>query len=300
MDFFSLEHLSKVVSGEIKGDPKKQIHNIEDFTSCNNNSICFIKSDVNLNNLSSNAGAILTTSQISKKINEKFNFIIVDDPYLGFARLTDVFFQIYESKNNKVESSFGKNFVIGKNSVINRNCVIGNNVRIHDNVSIYPNTHIGDNCIIHSGVVVGSDGFGFAPVEGGWRKIHHLGGVEIGNNVEIGANTVIDRGVLGNTVLSDGVILDNQIHIAHNVQIGKNTAIAAQTAIAGSVTIGSNCQLSGHVGIAGHLNIANGVTVLAHTFVTKSIKKSGIYSGIMPMQEHSDSLKFIANLKNKK
>ena len=297
MDFFSLEHLSKIVSGEIKGNPKKQIYNIENFAVCNSNSICFIKSKIDLENLSSDAGAILTTSEISKKINGESNFLIVEDPYLGFAKLTEEFFKIYEKRNNGVESSLGKNISIGRNSVINNNCVIGDNVRIHDNVSIYPNTQIGDNCIIHSGVVIGSDGFGFAPVKGGWCKIHHLGGVHIGNNVEIGANSVIDRGALDNTVLSDGVILDNQIHIAHNVRIGENTAIAAQTAIAGSTTIGTNCQLSGHVGVADHLNIANGVTVLAHTFVTKSITKAGVYSGIMPMQEHSDSLKFIAKLK---
>lgn len=130
-------------------------------------------------------------------------------------------------------------------------------------------------------------------------KIYHLGGVEIGDSVEIGANSAIDRGVLGNTQLEDGVKLDNHVHVAHNVRLGANTAVAAQTAFAGSVNVGANCQIAGHVGVTGHLSIADGVTVLANTLVTKSINKPGVYSGIMPMMEHNESLKFVAKLKRK-
>ena len=175
--------------------------------------------------------------------------------------------------------------------------MIGDNVIIHDNVSIYSCTKIGNNSIIHSGAVIGSDGFGYAPSKEGWHKIQHLGGVEIGNNVEIGAKSTVDRGALGNTILEDGVKIDNHVHVAHNSYIGENTAIAGQSGMAGSVKIGKNCQIAGQVGIVGHIEIADNVIVMAKTLVTKSLKEAGVYSGVMPIQKHKDSLKFIAKIK---
>ena len=114
--------------------------------------------------------------------------------------------------------------------------------------------------------------------------------------MEIGANCTIDRGALGNTHIANGVKLDNQIHIAHNVVIGKNTAIAAQTAIAGSVKIGNNCQIAGHVSVVGHIEICDNVIILAKSFVTKSLLKSAVYSGVLKVQEHNKTLKLIAKL----
>ena len=237
------------------------------------------------------------SGDLAKEIDA--NCIVVEDPYFSFALATEIFNVGYEKLNDSIESDIHPTVKLGQNSVINSNCKIGANVVIHDNVSIYPNTKVGDNCIIHSGVVIGSDGFGFAPKNNQWQKIYHLGGVNIGDNVEIGANSAIDRGVLGNTQLEDGVKLDNHVHVAHNVRLGANTAVAAQTAFAGSVNVGENCQIAGHVGVTGHLSIADGVTVLANTLVTKSINKPGVYSGIMPMMEHNESLKFVAKLKKK-
>lgn len=299
MNHISLEDLNKIVSGEVKGDPNLLISSLQEHTSCGSNSICYLKVDSNLKELSSSPGAVITTSKIAEKIKSTKNFLIVEDPYIAFAKVTKIFFEYQKDSNKKTETKVGKNVILGENVVVNNNCLIGNNVCIHDNVSIYPNTTIGDNVTIHSGVVIGSDGFGFAKFQDKWVKIYHLGGVEIGNDVEIGANSAIDRGVLGNTVLAEGVILDNHVHVAHNVKIGKNTAVAAQTAFAGSVKVGKNCLFGGHCGIVGHIEIADEVTVLAHTLVTKSLSKSGVYSGIMPIQEHSESLKFVAKLKKK-
>ncbi|MDA9691737.1 UDP-3-O-(3-hydroxymyristoyl)glucosamine N-acyltransferase [bacterium] len=198
----------------------------------------------------------------------------------------------------KTEPEIGENFISGENVSIGHNCEIGKNVKIHDNVSIYPNTKIGDDAEIHSGSVIGSDGFGFAKDKNldKWIKIYQLGSTIIGNDVEIGANCTIDRGAIGNTHLANGVKLDNQIHIAHNVIIGKNTAIAAQTAIAGSTKIGNNCQIAGHVSIVGHIEICDDVVILAKSFVTKSLSKSAIYSGVLKVQEHTKTLKLIAKL----
>ena len=115
--------------------------------------------------------------------------------------------------------------------------------------------------------------------------------------MEIGAKSTVDRGALGNTILEDGVKIDNHVHVAHNSYIGANTAIAGQSGMAGSVKIGKNCQIAGQVGIVGHIEIADNVIVMAKTLVTKSLKEAGVYSGVMPIQKHKDSLKFIAKIK---
>ena len=124
---------------------------------------------------------------------------------------------------------------------------------------------------MHSGVVIGADGFGFAPSKSGYVKIEQLGNVRIGDDVEIGANTCIDRGALADTVIEDGVKLDNLIQIAHNVHIGRNTAMAGCAAVAGSTRIGANCTIGGAANIIGHLNIVDGVHISAATTITRSI-----------------------------
>jgi len=168
------------------------------------------------------------------------------------------------------------------------NTCIGSDTMIYPNVSIYGNASIGSNTYIHSHVVIGSDGFGFAPVgdeQKRWQKVYQLGGVEIGNDVEIGAGTTIDRGALDNTIIGDGVKLDNQIQIAHNVRIGEHTAIAACVGIAGSTNVGKRCTIAGAVGIIGHLNIVDDVHITAMTLVTKSINKPGSYSSGTPLND---------------
>jgi UDP-3-O-[3-hydroxymyristoyl] glucosamine N-acyltransferase len=155
---------------------------------------------------------------------------------------------------------------------------------------------IGREVTLHSGTVIGSDGFGFAHDQGQWHKIPQIGGVIIGNKVEIGANTTIDRGALEDTEIGNGVILDNQIQIAHNVKIGDHTAIAGCVGIAGSAKIGRHCGIGGGAGILGHLEITDGVQVTAMSLVTKSIKESGIYSSgtsVAPTQQwHKNYARF--------
>ena len=297
MESITLEKLAKAIGGETLGEESFAINSIEDSSLCSNTGVCYLKDKQYLVKLSSNPGAVITTKELSEQVNQTDNFILVNDPYLAYAKTSQLFFESYNKKNNQLEPVLGKNIQIGKNTVINGNCVIGNNVILHDNVSIYSCTKIGDNSIIHSGSVIGSDGFGFAPDGKSWEKIAHLGGVEIGANVEVGANSVIDRGALGNTKIGDGVKMDNHIHIAHNVSIGENTAMAGMVGIAGSVKIGKNCKFGGQVGTVDHIEIADNVTVLAKTLITKSLTEPGAYSGVMPIQKHKDSLKFAAKLK---
>ena len=297
MKSFTLEKLASLLGGTPLGSIDSIITNLQDSKTCNKHAACYLKEHKFAESLSNDAGAVITSQEIAEKIKKVKNFIIVDDPYLAYAEATNIFYRNYTQENESHETIFGKDVAVGKNTAINSNCVIGDNVVIHDNVSIYSGTKIGNNSIIHSGAVIGSDGFGYAPSKEGWHKIQHLGGVEIGNHVEIGAKSTVDRGALGNTVLEDGVKIDNHVHVAHNSYIGENTAIAGQSGMAGSVKIGKNCQIAGQVGIVGHIEIADNVIVMAKTLVTKSLKEAGVYSGVMPIQRHKDSLKFIAKIK---
>ena len=151
---------------------------------------------------------------------------------------------------------------------------------IAPDVKIYHDCNIGRNCIIHAGVVIGSDGFGFAPQSNkDYHKIPQVGNVIIEDNVEIGSNTSIDRATIGSTIIKKGVKLDNLIQIAHNVEIGENTVIAAQTGIAGSTKIGKDCMFGGQVGIVGHLKIGNNVKIAAQSGVSSSIKDDQVVQG---------------------
>jgi UDP-3-O-[3-hydroxymyristoyl] glucosamine N-acyltransferase len=168
---------------------------------------------------------------------------------------------------------------VGTGTVLHEQVFVGENVRIGKNAILYQGVKImrdcviGDDCILHPNVVVGSDGFGFAPHEDGtFRKVPQIGNVIIGNRVEVGANTVIDRATMGATVIKDGVKLDNLIQIAHNVEIGENTVIAAQTGVAGSAKIGKNCMIGGQVGIVGHITVADGTKIQAQSGVAARIK----------------------------
>jgi len=245
----------------------------------------------------------------------KVTALVMDNPYMGYAltaKLLDntpaVATGIHQSAVIASDVSLGANVSIGANTVvesgviladdvsIGAGCFIGENAKIGkattlwSNISIYHRVEIGQHCLIQSNTVIGSDGFGYAPISGDvkWLKIPQLGSVIIGNNVEIGASTTIDRGALENTEIKDGVILDNQIQIAHNVIIGENTAMAACSVIAGSTIIGKSCTIAGLVGINGHINIADNCTFTGMAMVTKDITQSGVYSSGMPVAPNKE------------
>jgi UDP-3-O-[3-hydroxymyristoyl] glucosamine N-acyltransferase len=156
---------------------------------------------------------------------------------------------------------------------------------------------VGARGILHPGVVVGADGFGFAPHAGQWVKIEQLGAVRIGDDVEIGANTCIDRGALEDTVIEDGVKLDNLIQIGHNVHIGRGSAMAGCVGVAGSAVIGQRCTVGGGAIILGHLTLADDVHISAATVVTRSITKPGQYSGVFPFDDNAAWEKNAATLR---
>lgn len=175
-------------------------------------------------------------------------------------------------------AELGDDVIIGPGSVVGADSSIGAGSRLHANVTVYHGVTIGARAILHSGCVIGADGFGFAHDGARWHKIAQLGGVILGDDVEVGSCSSIDRGALGDTVIGNDVKIDSQVQIAHNVQIGDHCALAGCVGIAGSTRVGRHCMLGGGVGLSGHLTICDGVQVTGMSLVTNSITKPGVYS----------------------
>jgi UDP-3-O-[3-hydroxymyristoyl] glucosamine N-acyltransferase len=192
---------------------------------------------------------------------------------------------------------------VGEGAAIGAHCFVGRDSRIGPGTRLAARVTFGERCligargVIHSGVVIGADGFGFAPTEGRWEKIEQFGAVRIGDDVEIGANTCIDRGAIDDTVIGNGVKLDNLIQIGHNVRIGDHTALAGCVGIAGSAIIGKHCTIGGAGMIAGHLEIVDHVNISGGTLVSRSIRKPGTYTGVFPMDDNAAWEKNAATLR---
>jgi UDP-3-O-[3-hydroxymyristoyl] glucosamine N-acyltransferase len=195
------------------------------------------------------------------------------------------------------EAEIGERVFVGAGCIVQRAARIGADSRLIAQVNVYGGVRIGQRCILHAGVVIGADGFGFAADAGTWVKVPQVGSVQVGDDVEIGANTTIDRGAIDDTVVEDGVKLDNQIQVGHNVTIGAHTAIAGCTGISGSTIIGRRCMIGGGVGFAGHLTIADDVVVTGYSLVTASIMEAGSYSSGMPAVETRLWRRLVARLR---
>ena len=182
----------------------------------------------------------------------------------------------------------GERAAVGAGTVVGEDCTVGDDCLLYPRVVVYPRSAIGPRTIVHSGAVIGADGFGMAEQDGRWLKIPQLGRVVVGADVEIGANTTIDRGAIGDTVIGEDVKLDNQIQVGHNCHIGAHTAIAGCVGIAGSTTIGRNCKIGGAAMISGHLDIADGTVISASTGVFDSIRSPGVYTGSFPALPHRE------------
>ena len=306
---YSLLELSKLLETTLIGDGNAIVDNLKTIQDANDSSLSFVANQKYSKYLSSSkALAFIVHANTIDGIDEG-NYLVTDDPYLAFAKASSLFSSnlikqnigsVHPTATVFPETNLGKNVVIGPNVYIGPNCSIGDFSSIRANSSLVSDVQVGSNTHVHNGAVLGSDGFGYAPSKDGYIKIEQLGSLIIGSNVEIGAGCTIDRGALGDTHIHDGVKLDNQVHIAHNVELGSHSAIAACCAIAGSTVIGKNFKMGGLSGVLGHLNIADNVTVGAHTLITKSIKESGEYIGIMPAQKPKDWAKSSIFIKRRK
>ena len=310
---YTLSELAEYLQAEIKGNPNTVVSGLATLQEAQPGTLSFLANPAYEKYLSTTqASAVILTPERASSFSGQA--LVVSDPYLGFATVSGLFSPgdgeltgihrsavVAEGVQVHGDAWIGPGCVIESGAVIAAgvrllgNSYIGCDSRIAEdtllkaNVTVCHGVVIGRRCIIHPGVVLGSDGFGFASAAGEWVKISQLGGVVIGDGVEIGANTTIDRGALGNTVIHDGVKLDNLIQVAHNVEIGKNTAIAANVGISGSTTIGRGCIIAGGAGIAGHLTIGDNVHIAGMGMVTKSILEPGLWSsggvGSMPVKE---------------
>src|SRR5690606_17122218 len=191
----------------------------------------------------------------------------------------------------------GNNVQVGAGCFIGEQASIADNSRIWPNATVYHRVSIGQRCIIHSGAVLGADGFGFANERGSWLKIPQTGTVILGDDTEIGANTTIDRGAIEDTIIGNNVIIDNQCQIAHNVKIGDHTAIAGCTVVAGSTKIGRYCIIGGAVVINGHMEICDGANITGMAMVMKPITEKGIYSSGIPATTNQEWRKNTAKLR---
>jgi UDP-3-O-[3-hydroxymyristoyl] glucosamine N-acyltransferase len=300
---FKLSEIARFIDGNLVGDDI-EITGISGIIEAKKGDITFLHSKKYLDFANkTEASAIITSEEFN--INNK-NLIIVDDPYLAFARLLHKFSpdtplkrtgisertEISETadigKNTTIKpfavisenSEIGDDTIIGEGVYIGDGVKIGKNCVVYPNVSIYRDCEIHNNVIIHSGTVIGSDGFGYAHSKEGVLKMPQIGTVIIEDDVEIGSNVSIDRGTTGTTLIKSGTKIDNLVQIAHNVVIGKNSIIVSQVGISGSTTIGDNVVIAGQVGIVGHIEIGDGVKIGAKSGVSKSIPANEDYFGI--------------------
>ncbi|MFW5823909.1 MAG: UDP-3-O-(3-hydroxymyristoyl)glucosamine N-acyltransferase [Marinobacter sp.] len=298
----TLGEIAKQLGAELRGNADLYISGLATLEAAGPHQLSFLANPSYSRYLeSTRAGAVLVSPAMADKAQT--NVLLLDDPYLGYARISHAFDTspapqpgVHETavvdSSAKVPASasvgpyvvieadavLGEGVVVGAHSIIGAGCVIGDETVLRPRVTLAHGVVMGRRCHILSGAVIGSDGFGFAIHQGAWHRIAQIGGVTLGDDVEVGANTAIDRGALDDTRLGNGVKIDNLVQIAHNVQIGDHSAMAGKVGIAGSTRIGSHCMFGGAAGISGHLTIADGVQVTGMSLITGDIREPGVYS----------------------
>ncbi len=321
---FTAAQIAGILDGEVFGNPDAEVYKLAKIEEGTTGSLTFLANTKYANYLYSTSATIVIVNKSYELENEvKATLIKVDDAYSSFSKLLEYYNQVKLMKSGIEQPSvISEGVTYGDDLYLGSFCYIGKNVSIGNNVKIYPNSFIGDNVVIgdgcvffagvriyseteignhvtiHSGTIIGSDGFGFAPLEdGSFSKIPQIGNVVIEDDVEIGSCSTVDRATLGTTYIRKGAKLDNQIQVAHNVEIGENTVIAAQTGIAGSTKIGKNCMIGGQVGIAGHITIGNFVKIQAQSGIGKSLKDGEIVQG-SPAFNYGDFAKSFVHFRN--
>ncbi|HET7364641.1 MAG TPA: UDP-3-O-(3-hydroxymyristoyl)glucosamine N-acyltransferase [Burkholderiales bacterium] len=301
----TLGEIVQRLGGRVAGNPGTRVEQVASLEHAEPRHISFFSGKRHRDKLeATRAGAVIVGPEAEADTARPR--IVADNPYVYFARVSQLFNpRVTQPPGVHAAAVVAKSARLGARVSIGAGCVVGEGVEIGDDSCLYPRVVIYANCtlgkrvIVHSGAVIGADGFGIADDNGRWVKIPQIGGVRIGDDVEIGANTTIDRGALDDTLIEEGVKLDNQIQIGHNTRIGAHTAIAGCVGIAGSADIGRHCTFGGAAMILGHLKIVDHVNISAGTFISRSILKPGTYTGIYPVDQHDSWARSAAWLRRK-
>lgn len=291
--------LAAIVNGTVEGDENVKVSTFARIEEGHSGALSFLANPKYTHHIySTDSSVVLVKKDFTPEHPVKATLIRVDDPYATVAHLLEMVTQMSKVEKVGIEtpSFISEGVDVPEDAYVGAFAYIGKGVKLAPGVKIYPQVYIGDGCevgegsvlyagvkiyagckvgkrcIIHSGAVIGADGFGFAPIDGGYEKIPQTGNVEIEDDVEIGANTTIDRAMMGATRIGRGVKLDNLIQIAHNCSVGEHTVMAAQAGVAGSAKIGAHCMVGGQVGFVGHISIADGTQIGAQSGVSKPTK----------------------------
>jgi UDP-3-O-[3-hydroxymyristoyl] glucosamine N-acyltransferase len=302
---FTARQIAETLGGQIEGNPDVSITRVITIDDEKTGGLSFLanpKYEAFI--YTTGADVVIVSNEFKAEKELKPTLIRVEDPYLAIASLLEMYNKMTLKKSGISEQAIiHESASLGEDVYVGEFAYIGKDVVLEDSVKVYPHTYIGDNsslgngslvfagvrlyhdtvigreCTIHSGVVIGGDGFGFAPKGGEYMKVAQIGNVVIEDNVEIGSNTTIDRATIGSTIIHSGVKLDNLIQVAHNVEIGENTVIAALTGISGSTKIGKNCMIGGQAGLAGHIKIGDNVKIQAQAGVPSDVKDGEMIMG---------------------
>ena len=300
---FKAKEIAEILGGTVDGNPEATVVSFARIESGKPGTISFFANPKYEQYVyTSKADIIIVNKTFEPKEPVSATMVRVDDAYAAVASLLDYVtakkrsYKRYRGCRSRVRwsSKIGKKVYIGDFAYVGKNASVGDYTKVYEHVfigdgakvgshciiypgvRIYPGMEIGDNVIIHANAVIGSDGFGFAPLEDGtWKKIEHTGNVIIEDDVEIGANVCVDKSKMGSTVIRKGTKIDNLCQVAHNVEIGRNTVMAAQTGIAGSAKLGEHCIVGGQVGIAGHITVADNTSIAAQSGILGNIKEEG-------------------------
>ncbi|HVO49109.1 MAG TPA: UDP-3-O-(3-hydroxymyristoyl)glucosamine N-acyltransferase [Steroidobacteraceae bacterium] len=318
----SLGELAVRFGCELRGDPATRVDHVATLANADRGSVAFLSESRNRRELGSTRATVVVLEPAALEACPTAA-LVCKNPRATFARITSLLHPAYQPPPGRHPSAVvsasatidptayigpqafvGDRAVIGPRTYVGPRCVIEDDVSVAEDVRIVASVtlcrgvRIGARTVIQPGVVVGGDGFGFAPEQGKWVKVPQVGSVRVGADVEIGANTTIDRGAIEDTVIEDGVKFDNQIQVGHNVRIGAHTVIAGCTGISGSTVIGSHCIIGGAVGIAGHLTICDGVTITGFAMVSRSLTTPGVYSSGIPIEESRIWRRQVARYRN--
>ncbi len=310
-----LKELAELIGGEVVGDGETLIERVAPIESAGPGEITFVSNEKYVGFMRTTQAAALIVSPRFRAVPK--NLIVMLNPYLGFARAVGALMHrklprlpgVHPTAIVAPSAQIGRDVAIGPRVVIEDDaCIadgvtlmagvyvghgvsIGEGALVHPNATLYHGVRIGKRCIIHSGVVIGSQGFGWAPVDPKAGKpfeaIPQVGITDIGDDVSIGAGSIINRGALGNTSIGRGTKIDSLVIISHNVEVGEDCLFVSQVGVSGSVKIGNHVTLGGQVGIAGHLKIGDNVAVAAQSGVSHNLEANGTYFGspARPMHE---------------